>query len=128
MGRLDGLRVLVVEDDKDIREVFTLMLEIDGAEVAATSSGCEAVEIATKGDFDILITDLGLPDIPGDLVIRLVTATARRRPRVVVVTGYGEPFISRARQAGVDVMLTKPLSWSQLLDVLAPPRSAQRVA
>ena len=46
------------------------------------------------------LTDLGLPDIPGDMVIRYVVAAARHRPWIVVVTGYDEPFIDRARQAG----------------------------
>jgi two-component system CheB/CheR fusion protein len=112
--------VLLVEDARDIRDVFTLLLEAEGAEVAATGSGREAAELAAQRDFDVLLTDLGLPDIPGDVVIRHVVATARRRPWVVVVTGYDEPFITRARQAGADVILTKPLAWSALLDRILP--------
>jgi two-component system, chemotaxis family, CheB/CheR fusion protein len=119
-NHLRGARVLLVEDAKDIRDVFALLLAAEGAEVAATGSGREAIELAAKGDFDVLLTDLGLPDVPGDLVIRHVVATAQRRPWVVVVTGYDEPFIGRARQAGADVVLTKPLSWSALLDRLLP--------
>jgi len=124
---LRGARVLLVEDAQDIRDVFTLLLAAEGAEVTATGSGREAVELAAQQDFDVLLTDLGLPDIPGDMVIRHVVATARRRPWVVVVTGYDEPCISRARQAGADVVLTKPLPWSALLDRL-PPASAAPVA
>jgi CheY-like chemotaxis protein len=119
-NHLRGARVLLVEDAKDIRDVFALLLAAEGAQVAATGSGREAIELAAEHDFDVLLTDLGLPDIPGDLVIRHVVATARRRPRVVVVTGYDEPFIGRARQAGADVVLTKPLAWSLLLDRLLP--------
>ena len=63
--------------------------------VTATGSGQEASELGAQGDFDILLTDLGLPDIPGDMVIRDVLAAARRRPWVVVVTGYEEPFARR---------------------------------
>jgi two-component system CheB/CheR fusion protein len=117
---LRGAKVLLAEDARDIRDVFTLLLEGEGAEVTATGSGREAAEHGARGDFDVLLTDLGLPDIPGDLVIRHVVATARRRPWVVVVTGYDEPFISRAREAGADVVLTKPITWSVLLDRLLP--------
>jgi len=127
-GHLRGARVLLVEDAKDIRDVFALLLTAEGAEVAATGSGREALELAGQRDFDVLLTDLGLPDIPGDLVIRHVVATARRRPWVVVVTGYDEPFISRARQAGADVVLTKPLAWSALLDRLLPEPAAPLAA
>jgi CheY-like chemotaxis protein len=124
---LRGARVLLVEDARDIRAVFTLLLEAEGAAVMATGNGREAAELASERDFDVLLTDLGLPDIPGEMVIRHVVATARRRPWVVVVTGYDEPFIGRARQAGADVVLTKPIAWSELLDRLLPT-SASPVA
>jgi two-component system, chemotaxis family, CheB/CheR fusion protein len=117
---LRGAKVLLAEDARDIRDVFTLLLQAEGAEVTATGSGREAAELGAVGEFDVLLTDLGLPDIPGDLIIRHVVATARRRPWVVVVTGYDEPFISRARDAGADVVLTKPITWSVLLDRLLP--------
>jgi two-component system, chemotaxis family, CheB/CheR fusion protein len=117
---LRGAKVLLVEDARDIRDVFALLLEAEGAEVTATGSGREAAELGAGGDFDVLLTDLGLPDIPGDMVIRHVAATTSRRPWIVVVTGYGEPFISRAREAGADVVLTKPIAWSALLDQLMP--------
>jgi two-component system CheB/CheR fusion protein len=111
---------LLVEDAQDIRDVFTLLLEGEGAEVMATGSGREAVQLGAQGDFDVLLTDLGLPDIPGDVVIHRILASARRRPWIVVVTGYEEPFIGQARAAGADVVLTKPIAWSTLLGRLAP--------
>jgi two-component system CheB/CheR fusion protein len=121
---LRGARVLLVEDARDIRDVFTLLLEADGAQVTATDNGREAAALAGRYDFDVLLTDLGLPDIPGEAVIRHVVATSRRRPRVVVMTGYDEPFIARARAAGADAVLTKPIAWSALLDQLAAARPA----
>ena len=128
MSRLNGVRILVVEDAQDIRDLFRLLLEAEGAEVTATGGGREAVEIAAARDFDILLTDLGLPDMPGDWVIREVRAAARRPLWSVVVTGYGEPFVGRARQAGADVVLTKPIAWSLLLDRLTPTSAVPRVA
>src|SRR5437762_14313913 len=101
-GRAGALRVLLVEDSSDVREVFALLLRSEGVDVVATGSGSEDVDLAARNDFDIVLTDLGLPDIPGDVVIRRVLAGSRRRPRVIVVTGYDEPFVSRARLAGAD--------------------------
>jgi two-component system CheB/CheR fusion protein len=128
MGRLQGAQILLVEDIRDTRDAFALLLEAEGADVVVTGSGREAVEIMTGRDFDLLLTDLGLPDMPGDLVIRHVKATARRRPWIVVVTGYGEPLIGRAREAGADVVLPKPIDWSLLLDRLVVILAAPRVA
>lgn len=118
---LDGLRVLVVEDAPDIRDVFTVLLRSEGADVIATGSGREAVEIAGTRQFDVVLSDLGLPDIPGDVLIRQILAACRNRTRVVVVTGYGEPYVSRARQAGADVVFTKPVEWTRILDYLKRP-------
>ena len=113
------LRVLLVEDAQDIREVFTLLLRGEGADVVATGSGREAMELAARREFDVVLTDLGLPDIPGDAVIRRIVATARRRPWIIVLTGYDEPFVGRARQAGADVVFTKPIAWATLAQMLA---------
>jgi CheY-like chemotaxis protein len=128
MDRLGGARMLLVEDDADIRDVFTLLLGAEGVEVTAAATGREAVDLAIQRDFDVLLTDLGLPDIPGDAVIRNVVATARQRPCIVVVTGYDEPFIGRARQAGADVIFTKPITWTRLIDRLASLLMARRAA
>lgn len=112
-------RVLLVEDATDIRDVFQMLLEAEGAQVVATGSGREAAALAAREDFDVLLTDLGLPDISGENVIRQTVRNARRRPRIVVVTGYDEPFTTRARAAGADAVLTKPVMWSSLVDELA---------
>jgi two-component system CheB/CheR fusion protein len=118
--RLQGKRILLVEDAPDIREAFGLLLRSEGAEVVAAATGREALASTTKGPFNVVLTDLGLPDIPGEVLIRLVLAAASPRPRVVVVTGYGEPDLSRARAAGADVVFTKPIEWAVLLRALGP--------
>jgi two-component system CheB/CheR fusion protein len=118
---LQGRRILLVEDAPDIREVFTVLLRVEGAEVVATGSGREAVDLADHGDFDVVLSDLGLPDMPGDVLIRQIVSGARRRTRVVVVTGYGEPYLTRARQAGADVVFTKPVEWARILESIDTP-------
>ncbi|MBI2219325.1 MAG: response regulator [Candidatus Rokubacteria bacterium] len=118
---LDGLRILVIEDAPDIRDVFSMLLRAEGAEVVATGSGREAAELARDGSFDVVLSDLGLPDIPGDVLIRQILAASRGRTRVIAVTGYGEPFVTRARQAGADVVFTKPVEWTRVLDYIKRP-------
>jgi CheY-like chemotaxis protein len=118
---LEGLQVLVVEDATDIRDVFVVLLRAEGADVIATGSGREAAELARQRHFDVVLSDLGLPDIPGDVLIRQIRAASKGRTRVVVVTGYGEPYVSRARQAGADVVFTKPVEWRRILDFIRRP-------
>src|SRR2546423_10461099 len=121
---LQGMRILLVEDAPDIREVFTVLLRVEGADVAAAASGREAAELANRRDFDVVLSDLGLPDIPGDVLIRQILAGARRRTRVPVATGYGEPYLSRARQAGAEGAFSKPGAWGRILEGVPHPDPA----
>jgi CheY-like chemotaxis protein len=123
---LQGSRILVIEDAPDIREVFTLLLRAEGAHVEAAANGRDALELGADGDFDVVLSDvvlsdLGLPDIPGDVLIRQLIAQSRGRTRVLVVTGYGEPYLTRAKQAGAQVVFTKPVEWSRILEALQRP-------
>src|SRR2546428_3918375 len=98
---LRGVRILVIEDAQDIREVFTLLLRAEGADVASAANGREATDLVAAQRFDVVLSDLGLPDIPGDVLIRELRARSGRAMRVVVVTSYCEPLLARARLAGV---------------------------
>jgi two-component system CheB/CheR fusion protein len=118
---LEKMRILLVEDAPDIREVFTVLLRVEGADVTATGSGREAADLASRRDFDVVLSDLGLPDMSGDVLIRQILSTARHRTRVIVVTGYGEPYLSRARQAGAEDVFTKPVEWTRILQSLDRP-------
>ena len=110
-----------IEDAQDLREVFTLLLRAEGADVASAANRRDATDLFAAQRFDVVLSDLGLPDIPGDVLIRELRARSARATRVVVVTGYGEPFLARARQAGADVVFTKPVEWSRILEYLEHP-------
>ena len=118
-GGLAGRRVLIVEDADDIRDLLVFLVRLEGAEVRSAPTAATALAAAASWEFDVLLTDLGLPDMPGDLLIKQLRAMKTPRPRVVVVTGYGEPYLSRARQAGADAVFVKPLEWSTLRAELA---------
>ncbi len=117
-GVLAGVRVLLVEDAEDIRDVLTFLLRSDGADVCATGTARAALDAAATQDFDVLLTDLGLPDVAGDHLIRDILEMKQGRVRVVVITGFGEPYAARARQAGADAVFIKPLDWSVLRSAL----------
>ena len=118
---LSGMRILVIEDAADIREVFTVLLRAEGAHVVAAANGREATDAVAHQQFDVILSDLGLPDVPGDVLIRQLLAATRSHTRIVVITGYGEPYLSRARQAGAEVVFTKPVEWTRILDYLHRP-------
>jgi DNA-binding response OmpR family regulator len=115
---LAGRRVLLVEDATDIRDVLALLLRADGAEVRTAACAGTAMEVASTWEFDVLLTDIGLPDLPGDHLIREISGMKNGRPRLVAITGFGEPHVTRAREAGADTVFVKPLDWSVLREHL----------
>ena len=111
-----GLRVLLVEDNPSTLKVMARLLRGMGHAVTTAGSGGEAVAAAgADGRFDVLVSDLGLPDFDG---VELLGRLGDRRPRrAVVITGYGmDADVRRCRAAGYDQHLTKPID----LDSLGP--------
>jgi len=115
---LDGRRVLLVEDAPYVRDALTMLLEREGAVVVAVATGQEALALTSSAPFDLVLTDLALPDMGGDAVVSGARA-AWPRVRALVLTASGEPLMSRARAAGAEVVLEKPVEWGVLLDRLA---------
>jgi DNA-binding response OmpR family regulator len=123
LRRLFGARLLIVDDDANLCEVLRLLLSLEGAAAVVTCmTGQQAAAASGYEAFDIVLTDLGLPDIPGQVLIRQILATAGHRPRVVVLTGSGADEQASARAAGADVILTKPVKWTSLLAALSEGR------
>ena len=120
-GRLDDRSVLLVEDDTDTRTVLTFMLESEGAQVAAAAGGIAAVEAAERLRPQIVLCDIGLPDIDGLEVARRVRRNpALARTRLIALTGYGQAEDVRAAiEAGFDAHVTKPVNLDQLMALLA---------
>jgi two-component system, chemotaxis family, CheB/CheR fusion protein len=115
---LKGLQVLVIEDAPDVLDVLTMLLRIEGAEVVGTGNGHEALTIFRRRHFDVVVSDLGLPDIAGDVLIRTLIAAARRPIKVVVITGETQPAVTLAREAGADVIFAKPCRWGSVVTYL----------
>jgi CheY-like chemotaxis protein len=111
---LRGRRVLLIEDDATSRAALAELLSGDGAKVVVADCGGAALAVDPDVVFDVVLTDLGLPDIPGDVVIRALLARASVRPRVIAMTGFGEPHLTAATASGADVVLRKPIDWALL--------------
>ena len=73
--------VLVVEDERKLRDFVRSYLERAGFTVLSTGSGAEAITMAADGGPDLVVLDLGLPDVPGETVARELRATSAVVPR-----------------------------------------------
>jgi two-component system, chemotaxis family, CheB/CheR fusion protein len=115
---LRGLQILVIEDAPDVLGVLTMLLRIEGADVAAAGSGQEALTVFRSRHFDVVVSDLGLPDISGDVLIRTLIEAARRPIKIVVITGESQPALTRAQEAGAGVIFAKPCQWASVVTYL----------
>ena len=114
------LRVLVVDDEDDTRDLLSMLLENAGIGCEVASTGGEALRKAQEEVFDAILLDLGLPDIDGWEVCRRLKKDPRTSAvRVVVLTGHAMTADrQRAVQAGCDTILLKPAEVSEILGAL----------
>jgi len=119
---LDGLRLLIVEDEPDTRDAIARFLQDYGAAVVAVGSAGEALERLWDDVYDVLISDIGMPDTDGYELIRALrareTGSGRRLPALAVTAFTREEDQERALREGFSEYLTKPVNTTRLLSLL----------
>ena len=110
-----SLRVLVVDDDVNTREVVSGYLRGDGHRVLTATDGCEAMHRFMTEEFDLVITDHGMPGMNG---MQLATAVNRLSPSKAVILLTGFSFEADQQPTSIDCVLKKPLVREELRDAL----------
>jgi two-component system, chemotaxis family, CheB/CheR fusion protein len=117
-------RIVVIEDNDDAREALILALQLAGHEVSSASSGREGVELVLRERPDLVLIDIGLPDVDGLEVCRQLREKLGSAVRVVALSGYGQPLDrERSLEAGFDAHLVKPVAAPDILPILSQPTS-----
>lgn len=112
--------VLLVEDNETIRDAFSILLEESGYAVLQADRGAAGIEIAREKSPDLILLDLGLPDMDGLEVARTLSRDSETREiPIVALTGRAlETDQEVCLAAGCSAYLTKPIDTTQLLDLL----------
>src|SRR5688572_13914521 len=120
LDRLNGLHVLIVEDDADSRNVLALLLQRLGALVEAVSSAQEAYDRLTKRRPDVLVSDIGMPDEDGYSLIRRVRVLCgdHRLPAIALTAYARKQDAEAAIGAGYDQHLPKPVAPADLIKAI----------
>lgn len=115
LSTLAGCRVLIIEDNADARESLRLLIEMAGNQVMTAANATEGLRIAAAFVPDLVVCDIGLPDVDGfELVQSLRDSLAGQPTRFVALTGYGRvEDRDRALDSGFDAFLVKPLRHGQ---------------
>ncbi|MDQ2936785.1 MAG: ATP-binding protein [Acidobacteriota bacterium] len=122
-AELNGLRVLVVDDEEDSCEMLQFILEACGSQVKTTRSAVAALEAMAEEAFDVLISDIGMPNEDGYSLIAKVRALTKERggevPAAALTAYAGEEDRIRVLRSGFQIHVPKPIGPSELVAVVA---------
>lgn len=109
---------LIIEDDKDLIDIFAAALREAGYETESVEDGREAVERLQAIVPSVVVLDLNLPHVSGEDILRQIRSDGRlTQTRIIVVTA--NPFWASSLRSNVDLILDKPVSYRQLRDLSA---------
>ena len=116
--KLTGIRVLAVDDEADSLSLLAFILEQEGAKVTTATSATEAIEILAESTFELLISDIGMPDVNGyELMRQIRSMPSQAGIRAIALTAYAAEFDrQQAREAGFQQHLAKPLDVNTLVN------------
>jgi CheY-like chemotaxis protein len=114
-------RILVVDDYADAAESLVMVLEAEGYEVKTANCGLQALEQVQVFQPQIVLLDIGLPDLDGyEVAKRLRTIPENENMLVIALTGYGQrKQLEHAESSGFDHYLLKPVDFDKLFSLLA---------
>jgi two-component system response regulator PilR (NtrC family) len=113
-------KILVVDDDRGVREMLEIMLKKEGYEVSCVSNGIDAVARCTKDAFDVVLTDIRMPKLDGFGVLQRVKEL-NPKTKVIMITAYGslENAIESMKEAAFDyITKTKPFDVEEIKDII----------
>lgn len=123
-------KVLVADDDEGIRRLFEMVLVQEGYDAAVACDGVQAREVLRTCSFDLVITDLVMPNSEGIETIQAIRASHPSMKIIAVSGAFGGSFLRVAARLGANATLMKPVSPDQLLqavrDVLADEINSHR--
>ncbi|MBD2606067.1 PAS domain S-box protein [Scytonema hofmannii FACHB-248] len=116
---LEGIKILIVDDDVDSRDFIRFVLQQEKAEVIAVSSALEALQILAKSKLDVLLSDIGMPEMDGYMLIRQVRNWLPEQggqiPAIALTAYAGEYDRQQAISAGFQIHVCKPVEPAQLI-------------
>jgi PAS domain S-box-containing protein len=124
LPRLDNVRVLVVDDEPDGRALITRILEDRGAQPVSASNAAEALDQLARWRFDVLLSDIGMPDMDGYELMRRIrtreSSSGENAVCAVAITAYARPEDrQRSLLAGYQMHLAKPIEARELVAGIA---------
>ena len=120
---LEGIQILLVDDESDTREFQAFLLEQNGAHVTAVASGLEALQALEQSIFDVLVSYIGMPDMDGYMLLQQIRDRSPNQggmiPAIALTAYAAQKEQHRAFQVGFQTHITKPVEPSVLVRAIS---------
>ncbi|MDZ8096056.1 MAG: ATP-binding protein [Nostoc sp. DedQUE05] len=130
-GDLNGIQILVVDDETDSRDFIAFVLEQDGAIVTAVASGTEALQAIAQSIPNIIISDIGMPEMDGYMLIRQIRTLGLEQggqiPAIALTAYAGELDRQQAIAAGFQRHIAKPIDPETLVAIVVEMQTYNRI-
>lgn len=114
---LNGLSILVVDDEDGLREAVSMTLKSRGAQVTQAGGGRSAFELLKTAKFDWVVSDIRMPDGDGIALLAQIQTLPQNIPKVILVTGYADVTPDQALNQGAFALLPKPFPRQSLINL-----------
>ena len=112
-------RILIIDDDGSVRSVLSRILSQVNHKVTVAENGMEGIRLFREKEFDIVLTDLGMPGMSGWEVCKAIKGGSPNFP-VGMITGWGmEVDRAKIEESGLDFVISKPFDFNQILNIMA---------
>jgi DNA-binding response OmpR family regulator len=116
--RLQGRRILIVDDDEDILSSMDLAIRSEGAQTDKATDGNAAVSSIQHGEYDAIVLDMMLPRFSGFVVLEKIKSMDEPPVVVMVTANRGKRHMTYAESLGVDAYMVKPVPLQRLVETL----------
>lgn len=110
----DAKKILVVDDEKEINETLSEVLTNRGHQMFSVFDGDEAIKILKENNIDLVLLDMRMPKVDGIQVIKAIKQYAPKT-RIMVITGYADTYLQKAKELGVDGFFIKPVRLDSII-------------
>ena len=116
--RLDGKKILVVDDSPDNRELMNIYLKREGAKIDSAGDGESAVKMALKNDYDVVLMDIQMPGLDGYQALAQLRSMKFKKPVLALTAHAMKEEKTRALAAGFSDHISKPVNYSELVEAI----------
>ncbi len=109
------MKILIVDDEPEICELFSLELQDEGWSTCVASNGSKAFEIVQENDIDVVISDVRMPGGDGIELLRRIKERNLNSPEVILVTGFADITSDEAIKKGAKAVFAKPIDFAAII-------------